>query len=84
VGGLATVWGAVLGALFIVLVPDYASDVDDALAGVIYGAVLIVMMYLERGGLVGLGRRVWRRVGGSRGGGEKTPIQTREETYAGT
>ena len=60
VGGLATVAGAVLGALFIVLVPEYASDVDDALAGVIYGAVLIAMMYLERGGLVGLGRRIWR------------------------
>jgi branched-chain amino acid transport system permease protein len=84
VGGLATIVGPVLGALFIVLVPDYASDVDEALAGVIYGAVLIAMMYLERGGLVGLGRRVWRRFGGSRGGGEKTAIQTREETYART
>jgi branched-chain amino acid transport system permease protein len=62
VGGLATVFGAVLGALFIVLVPDYAADVNTALAGVIYGAVLILMMYLERGGIVGLARRVWRRV----------------------
>jgi branched-chain amino acid transport system permease protein len=59
VGGLATVLGAVLGALFIVLVPEYAADVDDALAGVIYGAVLIAFMFVERNGLVGLARRIW-------------------------
>jgi branched-chain amino acid transport system permease protein len=61
VGGLATVSGAVLGALFIVFVPEYAADVDDALAGVIYGAALILVMYLERRGAVGLARRVWAR-----------------------
>ena len=63
VGGLATVSGAVLGALFIVLVPEYAADVDEALAGVIYGTVLIVFMYVERGGLVGIARRIGRGVG---------------------
>jgi branched-chain amino acid transport system substrate-binding protein len=53
--------------LFIVLVPEIASNVDDALAGVIYGAVLIVVMYVERGGIVGFGRRVytWIKRGGS-------------------
>jgi branched-chain amino acid transport system permease protein len=61
VGGLATVAGAVLGALFIVLVPEYAADVDDALAGVIYGAVLILVMYLERRGAVGIAQRIWGR-----------------------
>jgi branched-chain amino acid transport system permease protein len=59
VGGLATVTGAVLGALFIVFVPEYAADVDEALAGVIYGATLILVMYIERGGAVGLARRLW-------------------------
>ena len=63
VGGLATVSGAVLGALFIVLVPEYAADVDEALAGVIYGTVLIVFMYVERGGLVGIVRRLGRGLG---------------------
>ena len=62
VGGLATVSGAVLGALFIVLVPEYAADVDKALAGVIYGRVLIAVMYVERGGLVGIARRFGRAV----------------------
>ena len=81
VGGLATVFGAVLGALFIVLVPDYAADVDDAFAGVIYGAVLILMMYLERGGLVGLARRVWRRVERRRPPLDRTEqVEERSET----
>jgi branched-chain amino acid transport system permease protein len=73
VGGLATVSGAVLGALFIVLVPDYAGDVSEALAGVIYGAVLILFMYLEPRGLVGLARRIgrWARRGG--GGDRPAP-----------
>jgi branched-chain amino acid transport system substrate-binding protein len=68
VGGLATVIGPVFGALFIVLVPEYAADVDDALAGVIYGAVLIVVMYVERGGIVGFGRRILEWVKRNRGG----------------
>ena len=46
VGGLATIAGAMFGALFIEFVPVYAADVDEALAGVIYGAVLIPFMYV--------------------------------------
>ena len=46
--------GAVLGALFIVFVPEYAADVNEALAGVIYGAVLIASCTWSRRGLVGM------------------------------
>ena len=60
VGGLATIGGALLGALFIVFVPEYASDVDDALAGVIYGAMLIVfMVFLPHGAMGALRRARW-------------------------
>jgi branched-chain amino acid transport system permease protein len=58
VGGLATIGGAVFGALFIEFVPVYASDVNEALAGVIYGAVLIACMYVLRDGAMGLLRRI--------------------------
>jgi branched-chain amino acid transport system permease protein len=61
VGGLATVGGALFGALFIEFVPVYASDVNEALAGVIYGSVLILFMYLLPAGVIGLGRRLTRR-----------------------
>jgi branched-chain amino acid transport system permease protein len=58
VGGLATIAGALFGALFIEFVPVYASDVNDALTGVIYGGVLILFMYLLPDGAVGLLRRI--------------------------
>jgi branched-chain amino acid transport system permease protein len=58
VGGLATIAGALFGALFIEFVPVYAADVDEALTGVIYGGVLILFMYLLPGGVMGLVRRI--------------------------
>jgi branched-chain amino acid transport system permease protein len=62
VGGLATVAGAVFGALFIEFVPIYAADVNVALAAVIYGGVLIVFMYVLPTGVVGLLRRLGARI----------------------
>jgi branched-chain amino acid transport system permease protein len=58
VGGLATISGAIFGALFIEFVPVYASDVNDALTGVIYGGVLIAFMWVLPEGAAGLLRRV--------------------------
>ena len=71
VGGLATIIGAIFGALFIEFLPVYASDVNDALTGVIYGGVLILFMYLLPDGAVGLLRRIgsWRGPGRADGGG---------------
>jgi branched-chain amino acid transport system permease protein len=62
VGGLATVAGALFGALFIVFVPVWASDVNEALSGVIYGAVLIACMYVFRSGIMGLLRSASTRI----------------------
>jgi hypothetical protein len=58
VGGLATISGALFGALFIEFVPVYASDVNDALTGVIYGGVLIAFMWILPGGAASLPRRL--------------------------
>lgn len=58
VGGLASIAGAIFGALYIVFVPEYAADVNDALAGVIYGVSLIVVMFVMPSGAVGLVRRI--------------------------
>ncbi len=60
IGGLGTVGGPLLGALFIEFVPQYAGDVNQALTGVIYGATLIAVMYLAPGGAAGLLRRLRR------------------------
>jgi branched-chain amino acid transport system permease protein len=59
VGGLGTIAGALFGALFIQFVPVYTSDISEALAGVLYGGVLILFMYVLPGGVVGLGRRLF-------------------------
>ena len=71
VGGLATIGGAVFGALFIEFVPVYAGDVDEALAGVIYGAVLIAFMYALPGGVMGALRKLRGKVNDVRRGNAK-------------
>ena len=83
VGGLGTIAGAIFGALFIEFVPVYASDVNEALAGVIYGAVLIVFMYALRDGVAGLGPRLTRLIARRRGGSEtRTTGGEWDETHA--
>lgn len=62
VGGLATITGAVFGALFVRFVPVWAGDFNEALAGVIYGVSLIVVMFVMPGGVMGLLRRIWALV----------------------
>jgi branched-chain amino acid transport system permease protein len=58
IGGLGSVIGPLLGALFIEFVPQYAERVNQALTGVLYGVALIVVMYLLPGGAAGLLRRL--------------------------
>jgi branched-chain amino acid transport system permease protein len=60
VGGLGSVGGAIFGALFIEFVPVWAGDVNEALTGVVYGAVLIAFMFLLPGGMASLGKRLKR------------------------
>lgn len=51
VGGAGTLAGPLIGALFIQLVPIYATDVNPGLTGVIYAVVLIAVMYVMPGGI---------------------------------
>ena len=63
VGGVGTLWGALYGAVFIMFVPDMAEKVSKAAPWAVYGAVLIVFMFVMPGGVVGLLRRIetaWR------------------------
>jgi branched-chain amino acid transport system permease protein len=54
VGGITSISGALIGALFIVFLPDWSADMNIALSGLIYGGVLVVMMLVARDGVVGL------------------------------
>ncbi len=53
VGGITSISGAFIGALFVVFLPDWSADISLAAAGLVYGAVLVVMMLLARDGVVG-------------------------------
>lgn len=57
VGGIASVSGAFLGALFVVFVPEWTAELSPAVGGLIYGTCLIAMMLVARDGLVGFSRR---------------------------
>jgi branched-chain amino acid transport system permease protein len=65
VGGLATLSGAIWGALFIQFVPNFADQISKAAPWAIYGAVLLVFIYLMPGGVAfmlrGVTARLFRR-----------------------
>jgi branched-chain amino acid transport system permease protein len=58
VGGVASIGGALFGALFIVFVPNLAESVSKAAPGAVYGAILIGVMFLMPAGVAGALRRL--------------------------
>jgi branched-chain amino acid transport system permease protein len=65
IGGLASISGAIFGALFIQFVPNWAQDISKAAPWAIYGIFLIGFMYVMPFGIAGAVRRLavrwWRR-----------------------
>lgn len=53
VGGVATIPGALLGAVFIQFVPNLASEISDGAPWAIYGVVLIAFTFLAPRGIAG-------------------------------
>ncbi len=70
IGGLASISGAVFGALFIQFVPNWAQDISKAAPWAIYGIFLITFMYAMPRGIAGSLRlalgRLARLSGGTR------------------
>jgi len=62
VGGVASIWGAVFGAFFIVYVPNWADQITKAAPWAIYGLVLLGFMYTMPQGLAGLARLIGARL----------------------
>ncbi|ASY66487.1 Branched-chain amino acid transport system permease protein LivM (plasmid) [Sinorhizobium sojae CCBAU 05684] len=54
VGGITSIAGAFIGAVFVVFVPGVTTDISPALGGLIYGLCLIGMMMVARQGIAGL------------------------------
>jgi branched-chain amino acid transport system permease protein len=62
IGGLASISGAIFGALFIQFVPNWAQDISKAAPWAIYGIFLIVFMYVMPRGISGSLRLAWSRL----------------------
>ncbi len=65
VGGLASIPGVVVGALFIEFIPNFADSIADvlgesakAMPWAIYGLLLILIMYAAPSGAAGAGRKL--------------------------
>lgn len=62
VGGLASIPGAIFGAIFIQFIPNIADEISKSAPWAIYGAVLIGLMYLMPTGAMGLLKSLWARL----------------------
>ena len=63
VGGLASVSGAIYGALFIQFIPNVADHLSKSAPWAVYGAFLIGSMYLMPTGVAGALQMIWARFG---------------------
>jgi branched-chain amino acid transport system permease protein len=63
VGGLASIPGAIFGALFIQYVPNIADELSKSAPAAIYGVLLIGLMYLMPTGVMGGLQRLWMKFG---------------------
>jgi branched-chain amino acid transport system permease protein len=61
IGGIASIPGAIFGAVFIEFVPNVADAISDAAPWAIYGVVLIGCMYVMPRGVAGLIRTIAAR-----------------------
>jgi branched-chain amino acid transport system permease protein len=62
VGGLASISGAVYGAIFVQFVPNIADQISKAAPWAIYGVFLILFMYVMPTGIAGFVRLVAARL----------------------
>lgn len=62
VGGLASIHGAIFGAIFIQYVPNIADEISKSAPWAIYGIFLIVLMYVMPTGAAGLIDRILGRL----------------------
>ncbi len=62
IGGLASISGAIFGALFIQFVPNWAQDISKAAPWAIYGVFMILVMYVMPHGIAGAVRRLLVRL----------------------
>lgn len=61
-GGLGTIWGAVIGAFFLTYLPLYTTDISQTAPGIVNGLIIIAFMLLLPDGVAGLIKRATQRI----------------------
>ena len=61
-GGVASIGGTIIGAMFIEFIPNIADKLSKAAPGAVYGVILIAMMFLMPDGAGGFLWSLWRRI----------------------
>jgi branched-chain amino acid transport system permease protein len=94
VGGLGSLTGALLGSALLVFLPPAVTDFGTGLglsgvqaaqlAPLVYGVVLVAVMLLAPGGVMGIVRGVWKRVGRQQAAVGGPPAADSEQAGAGT
>jgi ABC-type branched-subunit amino acid transport system permease subunit len=64
-GGVRSLWGVVLGALFVTVMPELLSRIGD-IHQILFGLALVAVVVLLPDGLVGLLATAGRKLGWSR------------------
>jgi branched-chain amino acid transport system permease protein len=61
IGGVGSLWGAGIGAVLLSFLPEWLHALKSAY-GIVFGALVIVLLTIEPGGVVGLLTRAARRL----------------------
>jgi branched-chain amino acid transport system permease protein len=62
IGGVGSIPGCLVGGLFVLYVPNIAESVSTGLAGVIYGVILLIVIFVMPTGTAGFARVVLARL----------------------
>jgi len=62
VGGTGSIWGAIFGGFFILMVPNVAEEISTGLSYAVFGVILILVIYVMPTGFAGLVKMLGVRI----------------------
>ena len=66
IGGVGSIPGCLVGGLFVLYVPNIAESVSIGLAGVVYGVILLMIIFVMPDGAAGFARLAAARLAGAK------------------
>ena len=78
VGGVRSIAGAFLGALFIVLVPDITNTFSHSLTQLVMAVAILIIIYMQPTGIVGLSATLQRRFRPHSRGAQVEPVGAKD------